>query len=192
MSKTWHVNDYVRRRIRELRKARGLTAVEFAKRLSLPRTSYVSMENGAYNIKLDHVHRALEVLRADIDEVWPKEQLSSVRFPLESDGLLQRQLFRLEELVDLSSSKAGLLLLRAQQWVAPLLDCCMSCEYRNRIASQLQEERFEQGHWFSTSGGRGRYYLFLATGTIDVSLMFLINRFLVTSSSLFDTAEAEG
>ena len=100
------VNEFVRQRIRELRKSRSIKIREIATRTGLPYSSYASMESGFYNINLDNLFRILGALDVDIREVWPAETVASSL--AENELYLQTiQQFRLGELVSLCDAEGG-------------------------------------------------------------------------------------
>ncbi len=65
------VNDFVRRRIRELRIERELKTSDLARRAGIALGSYSCLEAGAYRISLENLFRILTALKVDIREVWP-------------------------------------------------------------------------------------------------------------------------
>ena len=68
------VNDFVRSNIRRIRKSKGKSMRYVASRVGIPYSSYASLETGVYNIKLDHLFRILQVLKVEIDDVWPTSE----------------------------------------------------------------------------------------------------------------------
>jgi len=67
------VNTLIRTRLRKIREEKGLTLWKVASSAGMPLSSYACTEGGHYRIHLDHLHRILQVLEADINEVWPAE-----------------------------------------------------------------------------------------------------------------------
>ena len=74
------VNDFVRSNIRRIRKSNHMSMRDVASRVGIPYSSYASLETGIYNVKLDHLFRILEVLEADIYDVWPTSEDANI-FP---------------------------------------------------------------------------------------------------------------
>ncbi len=58
-------------RLREIRVARKMTSQEVARRSGIAPGSYSCLENGWYKINLDNLFRILQVLKAEVIEVWP-------------------------------------------------------------------------------------------------------------------------
>jgi transcriptional regulator with XRE-family HTH domain len=68
------VNSIVRQRLKQLRLHKQLKLKHIAGHTGIPLSSYASMEGGHYGISLDHLHRILSALDADIQDVWPEEK----------------------------------------------------------------------------------------------------------------------
>ena len=68
------VNDFVRSNIRRIRKSKGKSMRYVASRVGIPYSSYASLETGVYNIKLDHLFQILQVLKVEIENVWPTSE----------------------------------------------------------------------------------------------------------------------
>jgi transcriptional regulator with XRE-family HTH domain len=65
------VNNYVARRLRELRTERGKTCQEVGRRIGISAASYSGLENGWYRISLDKLFAILKVLGVGVQEIWP-------------------------------------------------------------------------------------------------------------------------
>lgn len=65
------VNQFVCSSIRRLRLERGLRIQEIAQRSGIPLGSYSCLETGRYRMSLENLFRILQVLGADVREVWP-------------------------------------------------------------------------------------------------------------------------
>ena len=108
MSEKNSVNNFVRHKIRRMRKSKKLKIREIATLASMPYSSYAPMESGFYNINLDHLFRILGALEVDIREVWPAETLAS-EFD-DCELYLQKiQQFRLSEIISLSEAEGAAL-----------------------------------------------------------------------------------
>lgn len=66
------INNFVGHRLREIRVAKKMTSQEVARRAGIAPGSYSCLENGWYKINLDNLFRILQVLKADVTEVWPE------------------------------------------------------------------------------------------------------------------------
>lgn len=64
--------------IRRIRRSKGLSSTEAARRAGIPLGSYSCLERGHYALNVDNLFRILAVLGADIGEVWPWECLQPV------------------------------------------------------------------------------------------------------------------
>lgn len=84
---TGRINDYVGHRLQKIRKARGLSCSETARRAGIPAGSYSCLENGWYRISLDNLFRILQVLKAEVTDIWPAVD-GSLKEPIDSDSVL--------------------------------------------------------------------------------------------------------
>lgn len=64
--------------IRRIRRSKGLSSTEAARRAGIPLGSYSCLERGQYALNVDNLFRILAVLGADIREVWPWECLQPI------------------------------------------------------------------------------------------------------------------
>lgn len=71
------VNRYVGECLRRIRIAKSIKVQEVARRAGLPASSYSCLEGGWYNINLDNLFRILQVLEADVTEVWPRGNIGA-------------------------------------------------------------------------------------------------------------------
>jgi len=65
------VNDYVRRKLRTIRQAQGMTLQEASRRTGIPASSCSALEKGVYNISIDQLFRMLQALGTPVQQVWP-------------------------------------------------------------------------------------------------------------------------
>jgi transcriptional regulator with XRE-family HTH domain len=77
MSKTRGIDEFVRRRLRELRLSKQIRIKDLAEQAGIPAGSYGCMESGFYNINLDYLFHMLGILEADLHEVWLVESVGS-------------------------------------------------------------------------------------------------------------------
>lgn len=186
MLRDWLVNDHIRRRLRRLRRERGLTTVEFARRLGLPRTSYVSLETGAYQIKLDYLHRALAILDADIRDVWPSP-LQPEDVPASPSEMLRVQKFRLDEILEISQARGGLVLSKEGQSVKIHLTRNVSDTLIDRIIYYLEDDHlFRPGLWFGRQRNGIHFLLYLRAEEIPERLRILVRHYLLVWASYFE------
>ncbi len=85
------VNRYVGESLRRLRVAKGVKVQDVARRAGLPASSYSCLEGGWYNINLDNLFRILQVLEAEIAEVWPRVRVETDGTAI-SDDMVSRAL----------------------------------------------------------------------------------------------------
>ncbi len=179
------INDLVREKLRKLRLARGLTSKEFAFRLGIPRTSYVSLETGAYNFKVDLIHRALAVLRAEITDVWP--QFGDSDRALENPAHLKKiQEFRLAELVSLANADGAAFLCTEESRTVVLISSGLGVRFLERLRLFLEDgARLRDGFWFETARRGQTFHLFIKAPHLPVQLRPLAGHYLTIWVSFF-------
>jgi transcriptional regulator with XRE-family HTH domain len=84
---------FVGSKIRQLRKERGLTQSELARRVGVQQSDLCRMENGEYKVSLDTLFGILGVFGIDIGEFF-REEVASV--PTDRDQELLRLFQRLD------------------------------------------------------------------------------------------------
>lgn len=57
-------------RLKELRKATGLSQEEFANKIGMDRTYYSAVENGKHNISLINIHKIAEGFHISLKELF--------------------------------------------------------------------------------------------------------------------------
>lgn len=65
------INDFLRQRIREIRITKKLAQKQVAERAGLPKSSYSSIETGAYRLTIATLYKILLAIGADISDIWP-------------------------------------------------------------------------------------------------------------------------
>lgn len=155
------VNDFVRRRLRNLRHAKKIRAKELAIRAGLPYSSYACMEHGFYNISLDNLFRVLGALESAITDVWPPESLASS--VADAHLYVQKmQEFRLNEIITLIGAEGGALFVVTKGKARVLLYQNIGDFLLDRLQLCLEDGReYGQGLWFMHSLEDRKFYLFL-------------------------------
>ena len=179
------VNEFVRQRIRELRKSRSIKIREIATRTGLPYSSYASMESGFYNINLDNLFRILGALDVDIREVWPAETVASSL--AENELYLQTiQQFRLGELVSLCDAEGGALFSVSGNKCRVLLHQGLSDFLLDRSIFYV-EDGLEYGHglWFERDDQGRSFHLFLKGEECPSFLSKLIDKYLTLWAEIY-------
>lgn len=179
------INDFVRRKLRRLRLARGISGKDFAAQLGIPRSSYMSMETGAYNIKLDHVFKALAVLEADITEVWPSEADAA---EVEAGARHRRRIqeFRLAEIASLTDGDGAALFKISGDRVRLLMAHNLGGFLLERLCFYLEDGlRYDGGFWFQEVSPNSRLLLFVKCPRVPQHLRPVIKHYMVVWSSFF-------
>lgn len=155
------INDAVRRKIRELRKAKAIKVREIAARTGMPYSSYASMESGFYKINLDNLFIILGALDVDIREVWPAETLAG-EVANESLFLQRVQQFRLGEIVSLSEAEGGAFFALKNCKCRVLLHQGVSDFLLDRLILYLEDDVFyTEGLWYRKKLDETIFYFFL-------------------------------
>ncbi len=95
--------DYIRWRLKAIRRKRALTAAYIASSAGMPRSTYSSIENGVSRPSVGSLHKVHSVLKIDISSVWP------VFYKGSREGLIALtadNLFRFREIVLLTEAEA--------------------------------------------------------------------------------------
>jgi len=113
-----NLDEYVGSRLQQVRGRRSLTQTQLAAKAGIARGSYSCIETGVRPIRLEVLGRVLEVLGADIADVWPSPFLGTAS--LSREWFNQRNAFRFNEIVLHSGATAAVLLFRRGNRVKPL------------------------------------------------------------------------
>ena len=185
MTKQNAINEFVRSKLRKLRLAKSLTLTQLAAQAGLPYSSYACMESGFYNINLDNLFRILDVLGADISEVWPTE---TAGLPATDVSLYLKKIqeFRLGEIVSLCAAEGGALFaVRNDKCSLPLYHR-LSDFLLDRLVLYLEDGRkYPEGLWFEKTQGDTTFHLFLKTEDCPAYVKKLVEQYLVIWSNLF-------
>ncbi len=177
------INDFIRNRVRQLRKQKRITVRGLADRLGIPPSSYSSMECGFYGFSLDHLYKVLDVLDADISEVWPCAQEEEIAHP----AYLKRiQQFRLSEVVRLAGAEGGALFLLEGDKCKTLMRESLSDFLIDRLVIHLEDGRaYPKGLWFAKQQSGRKYLLFFKANSCPDYVKKLVEHYLIIWSSFF-------
>jgi len=178
MSSKQKINEFVRLRIREIRKSRKVKVREIAAQAAMPYSSYASMECGFYNINLDNLFRILGALDIDIREVWPVE--TAVTLAAEDRLQLERiQQFRLSEIISLSGSEGAALFVVKGEKCKLLLHQGLSDFLLDRLIFYLADELpYPHGLWLEKPSQGRKFHFFLKGESCPEFLSKLIQKYL--------------
>ncbi len=190
MTKNSAVNEFVRRRIRRLRLSKGIKLVELASRLSLPASSYASMETGQCRISLDHLYRIAGELGVDITDVWPYEaSLDAVDNPV---CLRRVQEFRFNEIISLTGAEGGALFVSRSGGCEIILHNRLSDFLLDRLILYVEAGRkYQPGLWFERSVGGGFLRLFLKSEECAPYIRQLIGFYMTVWGRLWENGKLE-
>jgi transcriptional regulator with XRE-family HTH domain len=179
------INDAVRVKIRQLRKARGITIRELCDRIGMPIGSYGCLESGSYNITLENLHRILNVLGVDISEVWPYDEPEKVASH-EASQLKKIQEFRLAEVVALAGAEGAALFARRGGKCSVILHQNISHFLIERLTLYLEDNLvYREGVWVERNWGKTTYYFFLKARGCPPFVQKLLDRYMVIWASAF-------
>ena len=179
------INEFVRMRIRQLRKAKKLKIREMATRTTMPGSSYASLESGFYKINLDNLFRILGALDADIREVWPAE--SVVSGPAEARLYLQRlQQFRLGELISLCEVEGAALFAVEDGRCDVLLYQGVSDFLLDRLIFYLEDDvSYSEGIWFKKTVRSQDLHFFLKGDKCPDFISRLIEKYMTIWAEVY-------
>jgi transcriptional regulator with XRE-family HTH domain len=179
------INDAVRMKLRQLRKARRITIREVCSEAGIPIGSYGCLECGSYNITLENLQRILNVLGADISDVWPSDKPADF-VAHEAPSLRKLQEFRLAEVVALSKAEGGALFSLREGKCSVIMHQNLSEFLIDRLSLYLEDNLVYQGGlWFEKRRGKTAYYFFLKAQSCPTFLRKLLDQYLVIWASMF-------
>jgi transcriptional regulator with XRE-family HTH domain len=185
MSGKFGINDAVRIKLRQLRKARKVTVRELCSQLGMPIGSYGCLESGSYNITLENLHKILGVLGADISEVWPYDTGAEATGN-EASQFRKHQEFRLAEVLALSHAEGAALFALREGRCAVIMHSNLSEFLIDRLTLYLEDHLvYQEGLWFEKRRGNTVYYCFLKAQTCPGFVRKLLDRYLVLWASAF-------
>ena len=172
------INEFVRLRIREIRKSKKVKIREIAAQAQMPYSSYASMECGFYNINLDNLFRILGALNTDIREVWPAE--TAVTEAAEDRLYLERiQQFRLGEVISLSGTEGAALFVVKGERCKLLLHQGLSDFLLDRLIFYLADGLpYPHGLWFQKTSQGKDFQFFMKGESCPEFLSKLIQKYL--------------
>jgi transcriptional regulator with XRE-family HTH domain len=185
MSSNNHINEFIRLRIREIRRTKKIKVREIAAQLEMPYSSYASMEGGFYNINLDNLFRILGVLDIDIREIWPAE---SVLTEAAEDRLyLQRiQQFRLGEIISLSGAEGGALFSVKDEKCHLLVHQGVSDFLLDRLIFYLEDGvPYPDGQWFHKTLKGEEFHFLLKSESCPDFLSKLIRMYMAIWAEVY-------
>ena len=185
MSSNSHINEFVRLRIREVRRSKKLKVREIAAQLGMPYSSYASMEGGFYNINLDNLFRILGVLDIDIREIWPVE--AAITEATENRLYVQRiQQFRLGEIISLSGAEGGALFSVKDEKCHLLVNQGVSDFLLDRLIFYLEDGlSYPDGQWFHKTHKGEEFHFFLKSESCPDFLAKLIRKYMVIWTEVY-------
>ena len=184
------INDLVRKKLRQIRLAKGVRLRHAAKRARIPVSSYAQMESGYYRIHMDSLFRMLGALEVDINDVWPVDSVGAEA--IDQAVYMQRiQAFRLNEVCDWCDAE-GACLFRLRKGVSSvLLRQGLSDFLVDRIAFYLEDGlTYSSGLFLEQSYKGGQFFLFIKTEGCDNVAKKMANRYLTKWAVLFSDQES--
>jgi len=185
MGRQSSINDVIRRKLKQLRLAGGLTLRAAARRAGIPVSSYSQMESGYYRVHTDFLFRMLGALEADISEVWPVENAGA---GLVDEALyaLRIQSFRLTEVCDWCGAEGACLFCLADKKCSILLRQGLSNFLVDRVRYCLEDGRkYPEGVLLEKRYQNRRFVLFLKTEACDDFSARLAEKYLTKWAVLF-------
>jgi transcriptional regulator with XRE-family HTH domain len=156
--------EYIRLRLRSIRRKKRLTAEEVAVKAGLSRSTYSTIETGASRPSILSLYRILGALKTDISSVWP----NSVGFS--SRGLVALStdnLFRFREVILLTEADSACLLLRRQTETQVLAQFNLEEQDWPHLLELIKEPAEQKTDWKCRRASTGRDNLFLCLRNIQ-------------------------
>ena len=72
------MKEAIAQRIRDLRKAAGLSQQQVADALGVDRSAYTYFENGPVDVKLDRLIQLSDIFSVSLDQLLPQEQFKAI------------------------------------------------------------------------------------------------------------------
>ncbi|MDA2934558.1 helix-turn-helix transcriptional regulator [Acidobacteria bacterium AH-259-D05] len=188
MSSNNRINEFVRMRIREIRKARKIKVREIAAQIRMPYSSYASIEGGFYKINLDNLFRILGALDVDIREVWPVE--SALKEAAEHRLYLQRiQEFRVSEMISLLGAEGAALFVVKGDGCKLLVHQGLSDFLLDRLIFYLEDGlAYPHGLWFHKTRDGEDFHFFIKGKSCPDFLSKLIQKYMLIWAELYSKA----
>lgn len=172
------ISPLISKRLRQLRREKGLGVSEVARKAGIPVSSYGCIEGGFYAVTIDNLFRILGALEADITEVWPRDDSgsSALDYPLYVHRI---QEFRFGEVLGLSGAEGGAVFLIEDKHVRVIMAQGLSDFLIDRLVLYLEDRRqYDQGVWISLSSGVQTLALFLKAASCPQFVRRMVEQYL--------------
>ena len=180
------VNNAIRRKLRQIRKRKGLGLAEISSRAGMPLSSYACMEAGHYAISLENLSRILSALEVDIGTVWPHPS-EAIEQSTRKSHSVQVQRLRLEEVLSLSGAQAGALVALEGDQGRLLLEQGLEEEEATRIVDSLARRvTLSEGICFGAGDAGNQFVVFLRTKNCPDFVRQLIRHYLIIWMRVFE------
>ena len=149
----------------------------------MPLSSYSALEYGVYNINVDKLFTILDVLEADVVDVWPAVGAQPV-----FNGKSQKRLheFRLGEIVNLTKAGGAVLFRVTETECSILLRWGLSDTLVQRIKFYMEDGLdFREGLMFSKRQETGALKLFIQAESFDSACSLLIRNYMSLWATVF-------
>ena len=141
------VNDFVRNRIRRLRRSKKLSTRQLATLSGIPEGSYCCLEGGFRRISFYNLQKIMQALGGTIHDVWPQPEEPLMMSPFRSSRLPQVNHFRFREICSLTEARGAALLSRRGSSLKLMFESDLEGAERGRLLEALTQQRSPGKGW---------------------------------------------
>lgn len=135
------VNDFVRNRIRSLRRSKKLTTRQMAALSGIPEGSYCCLEGGFYRISLSNLQKIMRALGGSIHDVWPPPKESFKASASRPLAMSMANYFRFREICSLTEAGKAALLTRRGANLKWMFECGLDGKQKSELLRALSCNR---------------------------------------------------
>lgn len=141
------VNDFVRNRIRSLRRSKNLTTRQVAALSGIPEGSYCCLEGGFYRISLSDLQKIMRALGGSIHDVWPPPKELFKSGSARPMARSMANYFRFQEICSLSEAGKAALLSRQGTRLKWVFESGLDGEQKAELLQALSCQSSPGGGW---------------------------------------------
>ncbi len=141
------VNDFVRDRIRRLRRSKNLSTRQLAALSGIPEGSYCCLEGGLRRINLYNLQKIMQALGGTVHDVWPRSQEAFEETPPRSSGQASVNFLRFREICSLTEAHSAALLNRSGGSLQLIFESNMAGAEKVKLLEALAQERSPGEGW---------------------------------------------
>ncbi|MEE8586094.1 MAG: hypothetical protein V3T83_14720 [Acidobacteriota bacterium] len=141
------INDFVRNRIRRLRRSKNLSTRQLAALSGIPEGSYCCLEGGFYRISFYNLQKIMQALGGSIHDVWPQAKESFEESPSRPSKPPTVNYFRFREFCSLTEARGAALLSRRGSSLKLMFESDLDGAERADLLEALTQKRSPGKGW---------------------------------------------